>query len=115
MLSLLFRDIMYTFLLPPGMQAGDNTLNCVMVLHEIQTMNRVDRELTQPERDVREAVLTDYVSFMTTPASHNDTYAESFHRSFFKDWVAAGKPTQSKEVLEFAESRFVCMLKRMFN
>merc|ERR1719242_622106 len=73
-----------------GMQAGDNTLNCVMVLHEIQTMNRVDRELTQPERDVREAVLTDYVSFMTTPASHNDTYAESFHRSFFKDWVAAG-------------------------
>jgi ADP-ribosyl-[dinitrogen reductase] hydrolase len=24
--------------------------------------------------------LADYVAFMTTPGSHNDTYAESFHR-----------------------------------
>ena len=24
------------------------------------------------------------VTFMTTPGSHNDTYAESFHRDFFK-------------------------------
>lgn len=24
------------------------------------------------------------VSFMTTPGSHNDTYAESFHRDFFR-------------------------------
>jgi hypothetical protein len=25
-----------------------------------------------------------YISFMTTPGSHNDTYAESFHRDFFR-------------------------------
>lgn len=29
-----------------------------------------------------------YVAFMTTPGSHNDTYAESYHRDFFKsEWV----------------------------
>lgn len=25
---------------------------------------------------------------MTTPGTHNDTYAESFHRDFFKNWAA---------------------------
>ena len=30
--------------------------------------------------------LKDYVRFMTTAGSHNDTYAESFHRDFFKNW-----------------------------
>ena len=29
------------------------------------------------------------VAFMTTPGSHNDTYAESFHRDFFKSEHAA--------------------------
>jgi hypothetical protein len=28
---------------------------------------------------------------MTTPGTHNDTYAESFHRDFFKNY-AAGVP-----------------------
>lgn len=37
--------------------------------------------------------LEDYVAFMTTPGTHNDTYAESFHRDFFKNW-AAGVPPQ---------------------
>ena len=54
---------------------------------------------------VRDAVLEDYVSFMTQPGSHNDTYAESFHRSFFKDWVEAGKPTAREDLIKFVESR----------
>ncbi|GFO45496.1 poly(ADP-ribose) glycohydrolase arh3 [Plakobranchus ocellatus] len=88
-----------------GMKAGDSTLNAVMALHVLQTMNRVDHDLVKPEKDVRGAVLEDYIGFMTTPNSHNDTYAESFHRAFFKDWMSEGKPKQANEVLEFAENR----------
>ncbi|GFS24463.1 poly(ADP-ribose) glycohydrolase ARH3 [Elysia marginata] len=88
-----------------GMKAGDNTLNAVMALKELQTMNRVDHNLIAPERDVRGSVLSDYVAFMTTPGSHNDTYAESFHRAFFKDWMKGDKPTEASKLLEFAEER----------
>ena len=31
--------------------------------------------------------LQSYVHFMTTPGSHNDTYAESFHRDFFSNYA----------------------------
>lgn len=88
-----------------GMKAGDNTLNAVMALKEVQTMNRVDHNLIAGERDVRSHVLEDYVTFMTTPGSHNDTYAESFHRAFFKDWIKGNKPTEGSKLLEFAENR----------
>ena len=87
------------------MSAGDNTLNAVMALHEIQTMNKCDHDLIKPDREVRASVLADYVSFMTTPNSHNDTYAESFHRAFFRDWVTDGKPTSVSKIIEFAETR----------
>ena len=33
-----------------------------------------------------------YVSFMTTPGSHNDTYAESYHRDFFLNFSKGVKP-----------------------
>lgn len=91
------------------MKAGDNTLNAVMALHELKTMNQFDPGLVKPERDVRGAVLADYVKFMTTPGSHNDTYAESFHRSFFKDWVVKGKPTSPSDLLEFSENRYASL------
>merc|ERR1711972_847981 len=32
-----------------------------------------------------------YVDFMTTPGTHNDAYASSYHRMFFQN-RAAGKP-----------------------
>jgi ADP-ribosylglycohydrolase len=35
--------------------------------------------------------LSSYVTFMTTPGSHNDTYAETYHRMFFKN-MRNGKP-----------------------
>jgi hypothetical protein len=38
--------------------------------------------------------LNDYVTFMTTPGSHNDTYAESFHRDFFANWAKGVPPEQ---------------------
>ena len=31
--------------------------------------------------------LEDYAAFMTTPGTHNDTYAATAHRMFFANWV----------------------------
>jgi ABC-type uncharacterized transport system YnjBCD substrate-binding protein len=43
---------------------------------------------------------------MTTPGSHGDTYAESFHRAFFKDWVLEKEPPKTAEdLLTWAEKR----------
>ncbi|KAL8598810.1 hypothetical protein ACOMHN_015389 [Nucella lapillus] len=89
-----------------GMSAGDNTLNSITAVEMLRTMNRVDPQLTSADREVRASVLEDYVRFMTTPGTHNDTYAESFHRSFFKDWAAEGpRPTSAGDLIEFAEKR----------
>jgi len=44
------------------------------------------------------AFLDAYVQFMTTPDTHNDTYAESFHRDFFKNWAAGVPPEKCAEV-----------------
>lgn len=67
-----------------GMQAGENTLNalCARV---------VMRGITEGKGYSTSKFLEDYVKFMTTPGTHNDTYAESFHRDFFKNW-ARGVP-----------------------
>ncbi|XP_030605942.1 uncharacterized protein LOC115794520 isoform X2 [Archocentrus centrarchus] len=86
-----------------GLQAGDNTLNVLCSLRAAQTLvSRGFANLSQP--DARAAVLSDYIQFLTTPGSHKDTYAESFHRSFFADWQES-KPTLPCEVLKFAEER----------
>ncbi|KAI8494535.1 hypothetical protein Bbelb_277610 [Branchiostoma belcheri] len=89
-----------------GMSAGDNTLNALCALRVCQTMARVDPDGDLSPRDLRSAVLADYVTFLTTPGSHNDTYAESFHRAFFRDWIPAGKPVGKDELIKFAEKRY---------
>lgn len=90
-----------------GMSAGDSTLNSLLALQALQTMNRVDPECTLPDREVRGHVLEDYVKFMTTPGSHNDTYAESSHRLFFRDWsLEKTKFTNAEELLTFTEARY---------
>lgn len=79
-----------------GLQAGDNTLNVLCSLRAARGLvSGGFTDLCQP--DARAAVLSDYVQFMTTPGSHRDTYAESFHRSFFADWQET-KPTLPREV-----------------
>ncbi|KAK6194790.1 hypothetical protein SNE40_000347 [Patella caerulea] len=89
-----------------GMSAGDNTLNTLMALQMLQTIIRVDKQAIKPDSLVREAVLEDYVKFMTTPGTHNDTYCESFHRSFFKDWMTESKPPKlGADIVKFAETR----------
>lgn len=44
--------------------------------------------------------LSTYVKFMTTPGSHNDTYAESFHRDFFSNWANGVPPEQCSKGTE---------------
>lgn len=67
-----------------GLAAGDNTLNllCARILL---------RSLTSSQGHDPADFVRRYVAFMTTPGSHRDTYAESYHRDFFANW-ARGVP-----------------------
>ncbi|KAI3366177.1 hypothetical protein L3Q82_010004, partial [Scortum barcoo] len=86
-----------------GLQAGDSTLNVLCSLRAACSLvSGGFIDVSQP--DARAAVLSDYVQFLTTPGSHNDTYAESYHRSFFADWQDS-RPTSPCQVLAFAEKR----------
>ncbi|EFN58988.1 hypothetical protein CHLNCDRAFT_137616 [Chlorella variabilis] len=68
-----------------GMAAGENTLNALCA-------RLVTRGMARRGGYSQEGFLQDYVAFMTTPGSHNDTYAESYHRDFFKNWAAGVPP-----------------------
>ncbi|XP_011604615.1 uncharacterized protein [Takifugu rubripes] len=86
-----------------GLQAGENTLNVLCALRAAQTLvSGRFTDFSQP--DAQAAVLSNYVDFLTTPGTHNDTYAESFHRSFFADWQDTS-PSSPGQVLKFAEKR----------
>lgn len=69
-----------------GMRAGDNTLNLLCVRVLIRALNAAGHY--DPADFLR-----DYVAFMTAPDSHNDTYAESYHRDFFANY-ARGLPPE---------------------
>jgi len=71
-----------------GLEAGENTLNslCARV---------VMRQMAQDGgRYEAAAVLDAYKRFMTTPGSHNDAYAEAFHRQFFHNHLIEGRPLE---------------------
>ncbi|KAG2496733.1 hypothetical protein HYH03_005144 [Edaphochlamys debaryana] len=68
-----------------GMKAGENTLNAICA-------RLVTRTIARDQGYNSTSFLQEYVKFMTTPGSHNDTYAESFHRDFFKNWAAGVPP-----------------------
>jgi ADP-ribosylglycohydrolase len=68
-----------------GLQAGDNTLNLLCVRVLLQTMNTTGRY------DAGD-FLRAYIAFMTTPDSHDDTYAESYHRDFFANYAQGVSP-----------------------
>lgn len=88
-----------------GLQSGENTLNVLCALRAAQTL--VSGQFTDFSRpDAQAAVLSNYVNFLTRPGTHNDTYAESFHRSFFADWqdTSPSSPDQVKEAPLLAQS-----------
>ncbi|MBM4089235.1 MAG: ADP-ribosylglycohydrolase family protein [Planctomycetes bacterium] len=68
-----------------GLQSGDNTLNLLCVRVLLRTMNGTGRYDSGD-------FLASYVAFMTTPDSHNDTYAESYHRDFFANYARGISP-----------------------
>ncbi|ABA88593.1 ADP-ribosyl-glycohydrolase superfamily protein [Syntrophotalea carbinolica DSM 2380] len=72
-----------------GMQAGDNTLNahCARVLmRSIITNNGCYNQ---------DHFLKSYIDFMTAdPPRHRDTYAESYHRGFFANFIAGKRLNQ---------------------
>jgi ADP-ribosylglycohydrolase len=68
-----------------GLQSGDNTLNLLCVRVLLRTMNQNGR---YDSADFLRA----YVAFMTTPGSHLDTYAESYHRDFFANYARGVSP-----------------------
>ncbi|PSC74603.1 ADP-ribosylation crystallin J1 [Micractinium conductrix] len=76
-----------------GMAAGENTLNALCA--RVAT-----RGIAQRCAWSAEAFLEDYVKFMTTPGSHNDTYAESYHRDFFRNWAAGVPPEKCSQGTE---------------
>lgn len=70
-----------------GMKVGENTLNahCARVL--IRFLSGANGSYD------RQAFVSDYIDFMTAqPATHPDTYAESYHRGFFANLAAGREP-----------------------
>lgn len=67
-----------------GMRAGENTLDALVTRVLTQSI------LKQHSLDVND-FRNAYISFMTTPGTHNDTYAGTCHRMFFKNLIE-GKP-----------------------
>ncbi|MFO1369105.1 MAG: ADP-ribosylglycohydrolase family protein [Marinagarivorans sp.] len=70
-----------------GMQAGENTLNAHCARLITRTL------IAQKGRYDSQEFLNQYIAFMTaaTP-QHPDTYAESFHRGFFAQYVKGVPP-----------------------
>merc|ERR1711907_652786 len=69
-----------------GMKPGENTLEGVLARRVINITGRsggFDRQ----------TILEDYINFMTTPHTHNDTYCGTCHRMFFANY-AAGLPAE---------------------
>ncbi|TVQ97898.1 MAG: ADP-ribosylglycohydrolase family protein [Desulfovibrionales bacterium] len=62
------------------LRAGENTLN--LKLTRLLMEHLLESDTYEPNRYQEQ-----YISFMTTPGSHNDTYIEECHREFFKAWV----------------------------
>ena len=68
-----------------GMKAGENTLDALVTKVLTKSM------IKQGEVDPRDCIES-YIKFMTTKGSHNDTYAGTCHRMFFKNLVDGRKP-----------------------
>jgi len=62
-----------------GMKAGENTL-------DTQITRVLYRNLIKNKQFSQADFLQDFIKFMTTPNTHNDIYASSAIRIFFKNW-----------------------------
>ena len=89
-----------------GLEAGENTLEaqlCRVLTRSILTTSGVSAfsstsDLSSitplsPSLSI-DHFTTEYVDFMRTPGSHNDTYASTAHRMFFANLVKGLPPSQ---------------------
>lgn len=75
------------------LHAGENTLEAQLArLLMRATSSAASADATAAS--VPSLFLRDYVTFMTTPGSHNDTYASTCHRMFFANFVRRVPPEQ---------------------
>jgi len=70
-----------------GLQPGENTLD-LMVMRELL------RDLTRNKGVDLNSVSQSYIKFMRTPGSHNDVYASTAHRMFFRNLVTKNMPPE---------------------
>jgi ADP-ribosyl-[dinitrogen reductase] hydrolase len=68
------------------LQAGENTLEAQLA--RVLMRSIVSQGGRFEANDFRQR----YIQFMTTPGSHNDTYASTCHRMFFANWYYHHKP-----------------------
>jgi len=66
------------------LKAGDNTLEGVLMRRVVKVTGDIGGAFAPKE------ILEDYMDFMQTPNSHNDTYCGTAHRMFFAN-LASGK------------------------
>jgi ADP-ribosylglycohydrolase len=69
------------------LRAGENTLNveiCRLIIDSINRNGRYDAD----------DFLKNYITFMTTPGNHQDTYIEECHRNFFVNYARGVAPRQ---------------------
>jgi ADP-ribosyl-[dinitrogen reductase] hydrolase len=62
------------------MKAGENTLDTIIA-------RLLSKSLVSEGKFDLDHYLGTYTKFMTTPGSHNDTYAATAHRMFFANFV----------------------------
>eukprot|EP00040_Diaphanoeca_grandis_P029446 m.172479 g.172479 ORF g.172479 m.172479 type:complete len:377 (-) comp31687_c0_seq1:260-1390(-) len=71
-----------------GMSAGDNTLEPVLMRRALSVVASNGGKF-----DVS-TLTKDYINFMTTPHTHNDTYCGTCHRMYFAKWAAGKAPAE---------------------
>ena len=76
-----------------GMAAGDNTLEALLMRRVVNVTaasgGGAEGATFNPER-----IIEDYIQFMTTPNTHNDTYCGTSHRMFFMNYAAGKNPKE---------------------
>lgn len=70
------------------LQAGENTLEAQLVRVLMRSVTACNGSFNKNQ------FCASYVQFMTTPGSHNDTYASTAHRQFFQNFVKGTDPMQ---------------------
>lgn len=81
-----FWDPSTSFHYHVGMEAGENTLEALLARRAVSVT-------AEAGHFSEEQLRADYVSFMTTPGTHNDTYCGTCHRMFFAN-LDSGVPPE---------------------